>query len=220
MISSSTSLTPTPSPQGTSRSDRSPSSASCRPSGARGFFSARHETTGMQIGIISDTHDNVPAVEAAMERFAAEGVDALVHCGDFVAPPVIPHLDREGVPVHAVRGNNDGEREGLREAFASLDGGTLHGRFAELAVDGVDLAVLHGERRPVIEALAASGAYDYVLHGHWHVTEQRTVGDTTVLNPGAHFPTVPDDHRTVAVLDTADAPGQAAVTVHDVEASV
>ncbi len=170
----------------------------------------------MQVGIISDTHDNVPAVEAAMDRFEAAGVDAVVHCGDFVAPPLIPHLDLDGVPVHAVRGNNDGEREGLVEAFASLDGGTLHGRFAELAFDGVDVAVLHGEQRPVIEALATSGTYDYVLHGHWHVREERSVGNATVVNPGAHFPTVPDDHRTVAVIDTdADA-----VEFHRIEASV
>lgn len=170
----------------------------------------------MQVGIISDTHDNVPAVQAATDRFEAAGVAAVVHCGDFVAPPVIPHLDIAGVPVHAVRGNNDGEREGLVDAFESLDGGRLHGRFAELEFDGADVAVLHGEQRPVIEALARADEYDYVLHGHWHVREQRSVSGTRVVNPGAHFPTVPDDHRTVAVLNTdADA-----IEFLDVEASV
>jgi putative phosphoesterase len=156
----------------------------------------------MKVGVISDTHDNVPAVEAAMERFRAADVDALVHCGDFVAPPVIPRLDLDGVPVHAVRGNNDGEREGLASAFDSLAGGTLHGRFAEPTFDDVDVAVLHGEQRPVVEALARSGEYDVVCHGHWHVREKRSVDGTTVLNPGAQFPTVPEDHRTVAVLNT------------------
>jgi putative phosphoesterase len=156
----------------------------------------------MQVGIISDTHDNVPAADAAMDAFAECGVEAVVHCGDFIAPPLIPHLDREGIPVHAVRGNNDGEREGLIDAFERLDGGTLHGRFAELEFDGRSFGVLHGEQRPVIEALASSEEYDYVCHGHWHVREERTVGETTVLNPGAHFPTVPEEHRTVAVVDT------------------
>ena len=87
----------------------------------------------MKVGVLSDTHDNVPAVEAAMDRFEAAGVESVVHCGDFIAPPVVPHLDRDGVSVHAVRGNNDGEREGLASAFESLDGGQLHGRFAESA---------------------------------------------------------------------------------------
>lgn len=156
----------------------------------------------MQVGIISDTHDNVPAVEAAMDIFVDADVDAVVHCGDFVAPPVIPHLSRDGIAVHAVRGNNDGEREGLVDAFENLGDGTLHGRFAELEFDDREFAILHGEERPVIEGLAASGNYDYVVHGHWHVRDERSVDGTTVLNPGAHFPTVPAEHRTVAVVDT------------------
>ncbi len=158
----------------------------------------------MQIGVISDTHDNVPATDAAMDLFEERGVEAVIHCGDFVAPPLIPHLDRPGMEVHAVRGNNDGEREGLVDAFTALDNGTLHGRFAEIVYDDVEFAILHGEDRPVIEAVASSGAYDYVVHGHWHVQEERSIGETTVVNPGAHFPTVPADHRTVAVVDTTD----------------
>ncbi len=40
----------------------------------------------MDIGIVSDTHDNVAAVERATEVFAADGVEVVIHCGDFVAP--------------------------------------------------------------------------------------------------------------------------------------
>nr|WP_254858915.1 metallophosphoesterase [Natronomonas gomsonensis] len=174
------------------------------PSVPGGFFSACAERSSMYVGIISDTHDNVPAADAAMDAFVERGVETVIHCGDFVAPPLIPHLDRAGIEVHAVRGNNDGEREGLVDAFENLDGGTLHGRFAELSFDGRAFAVLHGEQRPVIDALASSEEYDYVCHGHWHVREERTVGETTVINPGAQFPTVPDEHRTVAVVDTED----------------
>ena len=170
----------------------------------------------MNVGVISDTHDNVPAADAAMDVFAEEGVEAVVHCGDFIAPPIVPHFDRDGIELHAVRGNNDGEREGLVATFEGLADATLHGRFAGLEFDGRRFAVVHGEDRPVIEALAASGEYDYVLHGHWHVREERTVGETTVVNPGAHFPTVDDEHRTVAILDTATD----SVAFHDVDGSV
>jgi hypothetical protein len=162
----------------------------------------RARSADMNVGIISDTHDNVPVVEAVMDRFERAGVEAVVHCGDFVAPPVIAHLDREGIPVHAVRGNNDGEREGLCDAFEALEDGTLYGRFAELTFDGRRFAVIHGEDKQLVEALAAGGEYDYVVYGHWHVREERKVGETTVINPGAHFPTVPGEHRTVAIVDT------------------
>lgn len=156
----------------------------------------------MKVGVIADTHDNVPATETAMDVFEDNGVKTVVHCGDFIAPPVISHLDRDGIEVHAVRGNNDGEREGLINAFEALHGVTLHGRFAELTFDDRKFAVLHGEEKPVIEALAESGTYDYVLYGHWHVREERTVGDTIVLNPGAQFPTVEAENRTIAIIET------------------
>lgn len=66
------------------------------------------------------------------------------------------------------------------------------------------VAVLHGEDKGRVEDLAGSGDYDLVCYGHHHEPERRDVAGTTVLNPGAHFPTVPADHRTVALVDTDD----------------
>jgi len=63
----------------------------------------------MRIGIVSDTHDDLAAVEAAVALFDREGVDAVVHCGDFVAPFSVTPFDVAGVDFYAVRGNNDGE---------------------------------------------------------------------------------------------------------------
>ena len=154
----------------------------------------------MKIGVISDTHDNVPAVEAAVETFESRGVETVVHCGDFIAPPVIPFF--EGLRLHGVLGNNDGELDGLGRTFRTQERATLHGRFADLELGGARFAVLHGEDRAEVEAIAESGEYDYVCYGHHHVAEVREVGETTVLNPGAHFPTVAEEHRSVAIVDT------------------
>ena len=157
----------------------------------------------MRLGIIADTHDNVEAIERAVGVFEEEGVDALVHCGDYIAPPVLPLFD--GYEVHGVLGNNDGELDGLELFFDDLGNGSeLHGRYADLEFDGVRIGVLHGDQgKDVVDEWAESGEYDYVLYGHFHETEERTVGDTTVINPGAHFPTVDEEHRSVAILDTA-----------------
>ena len=155
----------------------------------------------MLLGIISDTHDNVAAVERSVEVFEAEGVEAIVHCGDYIAPPVIPYFS--GFEVHGVLGNNDGELDGLEATFRDLGNGSeLHGRFADLTFDGARFAVLHGEDEDAVYDRAESGAYDYVCYGHHHETEHREVGETVVINPGAHFPTVPEEHRSVVVLDT------------------
>ena len=154
----------------------------------------------MNVGVISDTHDNVPAVEAAVEAFESRSVETVVHCGDFIAPPVIPFFD--GFEFHGVLGNNDGEIDGLGRTFRTQPGATLHGRFADLELGEARFAVLHGEDLEEVETIAESGEYDYVCYGHHHVSEVREVGETTVLNPGAQFPTVAEEHRSVAVVDT------------------
>ena len=155
----------------------------------------------MHVGIISDTHDNVPAVERATECFESEGVEVVIHCGDFIAPLVVPYFG--AFEVHGVLGNNDGEIAGLHASFDSLGGESeLHGRFAEVEFDGLAFAVLHGESKAEVEALAASETYDFVCYGHHHAREQTENGRTTVINPGAHFPPTPDEHRTVAIVDT------------------
>jgi putative phosphoesterase len=36
------------------------------------------------IGIISDTHDNLPAIKRAVDLFNEKNVDLVLHAGDFV----------------------------------------------------------------------------------------------------------------------------------------
>ncbi|MFB6095615.1 MAG: metallophosphoesterase [Halodesulfurarchaeum sp.] len=154
----------------------------------------------MPIGVISDTHDNVEAVRRATNVLEERDVETVLHCGDVIAPPVVPFF--EGFEVHAVLGNNDGEVSGLDSALSDLGmGSTLHGRFAELRIDGVDVAMLHGEDRSEVRGHAESGEYDLVCYGHHHERELVEEDGTTLLNPGAHFPTVPSEHRTVAIVD-------------------
>ncbi|MFB6113890.1 MAG: metallophosphoesterase [Halodesulfurarchaeum sp.] len=157
----------------------------------------------MEIGVIADTHDNVTAVEQAVSSFESRGVEVVLHCGDVIAPPVVPFF--EGFEVHAVLGNNDGEQAGLADALSDLGTGSeLLGHFGELRIDGREIALLHGEDLETVHSYASSGEYDVVCYGHHHERTKERVGETLVLNPGAHFPTVPGEHRTVAFLDLND----------------
>lgn len=157
----------------------------------------------MKIGIISDTHDNVEAVERAVERFEAEGIEVVLHCGDFIAPLIVPLFG--GFELHGVLGNNDGEVEGLLSAFDALERDSqLHGRFASLELDNCKIAMLHGESMAEVRSIAASGHFDVVCYGHHHARKLEDVGDTMLVNPGAHFPQTPADHRTLAILETEE----------------
>jgi predicted phosphodiesterase len=44
----------------------------------------------MRIGIISDTHDNMPLIKRACELFNAREVQMVLHCGDYCAPFLNP----------------------------------------------------------------------------------------------------------------------------------
>lgn len=155
----------------------------------------------MKVGIVSDTHDNVEAIERATEIFREEGVEIVIHCGDFVAPLMVDFFD--GFELHGVLGNNDGDVANLHAAFDRLGGESeLHGRFASLEFDGLSFAVLHGEHKDEVEAIAAGETFDVVCYGHHHHRELREEGRTTVINPGAHVLARSEDDRTVAVLDT------------------
>ncbi|MCD6558961.1 MAG: metallophosphoesterase [Palaeococcus sp.] len=132
----------------------------------------------MLIGVMSDTHDNLPAIAKAVELFNREGVDLVIHCGDYVAPFVKRELSKLKAPMKGVFGNNDGERRGLKEAIGVED------EILELTVDGIKIAVLHGTDQRVVEAFVRSQLYDIVIRGHTHRYEIAELGRTILLNPG------------------------------------
>ncbi|KAB1186726.1 MULTISPECIES: metallophosphoesterase [Haloferax] len=151
----------------------------------------------MKLGVVSDTHDNLDYVEAAVSHFEAEGVDVVVHCGDIVAPFSATPFDAD-FEFHAVRGNNDGEWK-LREIVESF--GTYHDDFAHLTLDGQDIAVYHGTEAGLVDALVDSATYDYVLRGHTHEKTLDDRGGTTHINPGGLPIPGADEAFHVAVVD-------------------
>jgi len=162
----------------------------------------------MLVGLCSDTHDNLTLARRAVETLESVGADAIVHCGDVVAPFTAVEFD-VGIEFHAVRGNNDGE-----PALAgTVDGfGTYHGESAHLTFDDVDVAVYHGTSEQLVEALVGCGTYDYVVRGHTHERAHDERNGTVHLNPGGlPFPGA-DDAYHVATLDTAS--GE--VTFHEI----
>ena len=164
----------------------------------------------MQIGIVSDTHDDLDAVDAAVDLFKRENVDAVVHCGDFVAPFSVTPFDA-GFEFYAVRGNNDGEWnvQSTVESFGEYLGEAGVLRFSAAGTGGsddhesIDVAVTHGTSDVVVDALVDCGDYDYVFHGHTHAHDVEQRGETVRVNPGGLPIPVDgaDDAFRVATLD-------------------
>jgi len=151
----------------------------------------------MIIGILSDTHDRVEAMAAAMAVLREGGAEFYIHCGDVGGRGVLDHL--AGVPAAFVWGNNDWDRPDL-ERYAARLGIACHGSLAELDLGGKSIAVIHGDDLRLKQSLLASKKYDYLLHGHTHVRSDERIEMTRVINPGALYRA---REKTVAILDTA-----------------
>jgi len=129
----------------------------------------------MLVGVISDTHDNLPKVGAAAAAFRERGVEVILHAGDYVAPFALKLLLKAGARVVGVFGNNDGERTGLRKVCPDL-----HEPPHRLELAGRTVVMVHDP-----QALAqdvADGA-DLLVCGHTHGTEVRP-GPPLLVNPG------------------------------------
>lgn len=137
----------------------------------------------MKLAIMSDSHDNIWNLQKALYIIKKEKADIIVHCGDFVAPFMLKELDKAGIPVYGVLGNNDGSGFLLaKTAFTELKRFFLFEVVGTIELDGYALAFTH--HHAVAEGLAATGRYDLVCYGHSHIHHLETVGRTTLLNPG------------------------------------
>lgn len=152
----------------------------------------------MKIGIVSDTHDNREVIDAATDYFE-DTVEAVIHCGDVVAPFSVTPFDAD-YDFYVVRGNNDGEWN-LQDAVRSF--GVYLGEFGKLSLGGASVAVYHGTSPAIVDALVASGQYDYVLHGHSHQRAHEETAGTVRINPGG-IATGPDagEPPAAVILDT------------------
>ena len=154
----------------------------------------------MIVGLIADTHDRLPLVDKAVERLNHEKVDLVLHAGDYVAGFSVQHLKPLKAPLIGVFGNNDGDHELLQKKFREL-GAELRGRFAEVRVDGLRIAMLHGEEEELLNSLINAESHDLIVHGHTHEAKTYRKGKTLVVNPGEVCGYV-SGKSTIAILNT------------------
>jgi len=138
----------------------------------------------MLIGLISDTHDNMPMIEKAIKKLNKEKVDLVLHAGDYVAPFVIPKFKALNAKLIGVFGNNDGDHEFLKKRFSETENCEIRGRFAEIDANGFKIALLHGDETELLNALINCESFDAIIHGHAHATGVSKKGKTLVVNPG------------------------------------
>jgi len=136
----------------------------------------------MKIGLLSDTHDRVPAIEELLRRMEARRVELVLHAGDYCSPFALQAFRQIAVPVVGVFGRNDGDREGLRAAAATSGLATeLFESPHSFELAGRSVLLVHdlGEVQP-----RSIETHAIVVHGCSHRSEMTHRDNTLVVNPG------------------------------------
>jgi uncharacterized protein len=142
----------------------------------------------MKVCILSDSHDNRALLEAAVREAVDLGVEAVLHCGDLVAPSTLNVLKPFGLPIHVIHGNNTGDLY-MMSRIAGKPGSLVrfYGQDAGIELAGRRVFLVHYPH--YAEALATTGDWDLVCCGHDHKADIRDVrnikgGNTRLVNPG------------------------------------
>lgn len=132
----------------------------------------------MILGIMSDTHDNLPKVKNAVSLFHKKGVNFVLHCGDIVAPFTMKLIENNlKCDYVGVFGNNDGEKQGLTlESKGKI-------KEAPLTIEKFGKKILLTHDIESIKNIDTKD-YDFVFFGHSHKESVDKKGNTWFINPG------------------------------------
>jgi hypothetical protein len=168
------------------------------------------------LGLISDTHNELRYIDRAIDLFAAEGCDNVIHAGDIESPDALrsfARLTNSGVRFHWILGEHDAEAAALRSVSDEIGANwvPLSQLRPSMVIGGLATAVIHnpyggkGQRKPfLLERLCdRSSGLDLVVYGHFHyfnIKYPSTRSPVSVVCPGACRQDV--EPRSVAILDT------------------
>ena len=133
----------------------------------------------MKIGIMSDSHDNLSNISLVLDFFKRQGIELLIHLGDFVAPFVFDRFKDIGCDFLGIFGNNDGEKVGLRKRFEAI--GRIEEGAYDVVISGKRFLLAHEDYK--VRDFFEDDRYDFILFGHTHklyIEEKKPF----VINPG------------------------------------
>ncbi len=150
------------------------------------------------LAILSDTHDQIANLRAAITYCNAQDIDILFHCGDLISPFMLKELALFRGPVHLIYGNNVGDQHLISSRcsgeYANI---THHGILGVVTCDDRKIALVHYPEQA--RELASLSDYDIICCGHSHRYEIEYFDNTLLINPGQLLGE--DDQAGFVVLD-------------------
>ncbi len=142
----------------------------------------------MKICILSDSHDHIHLLNAAVREAKEQGAEVALHCGDVVAPSTLECFNKHGLSAHVIHGNNTGDLYSLGQLVNQSNSLIqYYGMDAGITLGGKRIFLVHYPH--YARAMAATGDWDLVCCGHTHKFKFEALpnikgGETPLINPG------------------------------------
>ena len=144
----------------------------------------------MKIGVISDTHGNIAALDKALGNL--EGADLIVHAGDVLyhppklgwidgydIPGFVERLNHLEIPIVIAQGNCDAQ------VYEELLNIPVQSPYALVEFEGIRIVANHGHLLSRSRMIDVARRYkaDYFISGHTHIPALERVDGITLMNP-------------------------------------
>lgn len=150
------------------------------------------------LAILSDSHDQIANLRAAVTYCNRKNIDVLIHCGDLISPFMLKELALFLGPVHLIYGNNVGDQHLISNRCGSMYPNiTHHGILGKFTCNDLKIAMVHYPEQA--RGLASLSNYDIICCGHSHRYGIESLGNTLLINPGQLLGE--DDQAGFVILD-------------------
>ena len=136
----------------------------------------------MQIGVVSDTHNNLKNIDIIISLFNKENIDLVIHTGDVTNANSLEKFSRLNCKLIGVYGNNDRNESGLEEV-AQRNNFQFQEPPRRLSLLDREIVIFH-EPDNIDQFLSENKLINVVLYGHTHRYENNTKNGVLYFNPG------------------------------------
>ena len=136
----------------------------------------------MQIGIVSDTHNNLKNIDKIISLFNKERVSFVIHTGDIANANSLNKFSQLNCKLIGVYGNNDRNEKGLKEV-ADNNNFLFQEPPQTIILCNKNIAIFH-EPEDIDDFLIENQKVDVVIHGHTHRYRNEVKNGILFFNPG------------------------------------
>ena len=137
----------------------------------------------MQIGVMSDTHNNLSNLLYALAYFRDREITTIIHCGDLTDFELISHF--YGFQLIYLFGNVDADTGVIRKRVKALNAENFAGLVFRGQLGEAWVAATHSHIEGQLMALVQEQRYNWIFHGHTHQRRDEVVQEARIVNPGA-----------------------------------